>query len=425
MFLWNLRFTFAPPLITTCKKAKMKTISYTLFALLVIGLASCGEDDVQQTTVTAPAEYQFDRNGASTVSFSGQTTRIQMAQELVSAMSDFDQSAESLNEMYANMDAAGNDVAPFSQDELNISTKSVRSKVAASHVLFNTNAVEGSAIKAQLSTWLDAQINEVGVNENVLAEAGVAGQIADGTSTRYISAKGLEYNQAVAKSLIGGLMLDQIVNNYLSATVLDDGDNRAQNDNGITEEAQSYTTMEHKWDEAYGYLFGTADATDILGTIGAGDSFLNKYLGRVNGDDDFSTIAEDIYNAFKLGRAAIVAKDYQLRDEQANILKGLLSQVVGVRAVYYLQQSKLQLDSNKGGAFHGLSEGFGFVYSLRFARAANSTDALFSREEVDGFISTLMGDGANGFWDITPATLDQVSADIASKFDFTLAEAAE
>ena len=407
------------------KSATLKTLQYTLFVFLLIGLASCGDDDTNQTTVTAPAEYQFDRNGASTVSFGGQTTRILMAEELISALSDFDQSTEALNEMYANMDASGNDVSPFSQDELNISTKSVRSKVAASYDLFNTNAVEGAMIKNQLSIWIDAQINEVAVNKNVVAEPGVAGQIADGTGTRYINAKGLEYNQAVAKSLIGGLMLDQIANNYLSTSVLDDGDNRVDNDNELTEEAQSYTTMEHKWDEAYGYLFGTADPSDVLGTIGSGDSFLNKYLGRVNGDSDFSTIAEEIYNAFKLGRAAIVAKDYDLRDEQADRIKTLLSDVIGVRAVYYLQQSKIQLVSNLGGAFHGLSEGYGFIYSLRFARAANSTDALFSREEVDGFISTLMGDGENGFWDITPETLDQVSADIATKFDFTVAQAAE
>ena len=51
--------------------------------------------------------------------------------------------------------------------------------------------------------------------------------------------------------------------------------------------------------------------------------------------------------------------------------------------------------------------------------------AVGSRDEVDGFISTLMGDGTNGFWDITPNTLDQISEDIASKFDFTVAQAAE
>ena len=48
------------------------------------------------------------------------------------------------------------------------------------------------------------------------------------------------------------------------------------------------------------------------------DSFLNKYLSRVEGDSDFAGIAEEIYNAFKLGRAAIVAKDYTTRNVQAD-----------------------------------------------------------------------------------------------------------
>lgn len=404
----------------------MKTIPFALFTCILLVLSSCGKDETAADVVIAPAEYQFERNGSSTVSFSGQTTRILMAEELVSAMSDFEnQSVELLKAMYNNIDDNGDDVSPFSSDVLNISTKSIVSKVAASQDVFNVNVVEGSVIKEQLGAWMEAQVTEVAINRNQLATPGTAGQIADGTSTRYINSKGLEYNQAVAKSLIGGLMLDQIVNNYLSISVLDEGDNQAENDNEITEEAQSYTTMEHKWDEAFGYLFGTADDTDYLGNVGGGDSFLNKYLGRVKGDEDFSTIADDIYNAFKLGRAAIVAKDYELRDEQADILKGLLSDVIGIRAVYYLQQSKIQLDSNRGGAFHGLSEGYGFIYSLRFTRSSSSTDVLFSREEVDGFISTLMGDGSNGFWDITPNTLDQISEDIASKFDFTVAQAAE
>ena len=38
------------------------------------------------------------------------------------------------------------------------------------------------------------------------------------------------------------------------------------------------------------------------------DSFLSKYLDKVEGDSDFAGIADDIYDAFKLGRAAIVAK---------------------------------------------------------------------------------------------------------------------
>ena len=47
----------------------------------------------------------------------------------------------------------------------------------------------------------------------------------------------------------------------------------------------------------------------------------------------------------------------------------------------------------------------------------------FTRFEVEGFLAQLL-DG-NGFWDVTPATLDTISELIAAKFNFTVAEAAE
>lgn len=371
-----------------------------------------------------PANYDFVRDGSSTISFSGQTTRIGMATELIDAMKDFNQTPESLIEMYANETANGGDANPYTNADLNELTKSVKSKVAASADFFSANTAESAEIKADLQSWIEAQVDEVFPNKNELATAGNAGQIADGSSVRYVNAQGLEYNQAVNKSLIGALMVDQIVNNYLSAAVLDAGDNRAQNDAGNPAEGKTYTTMEHKWDEAYGYLFGAStDPSDPLATLGEG-SFLNKYLTRVNNDADFGNIASEIFEAFKLGRAAIVAGDYTVRDNQANIIKEKLSTVVAVRAIFYLQNGKNALASqDMGGAFHDLSEGFGFVYSLRFLRQPNSTDSYFTRSEVDGYISHLTA--GNGFWDLTSETLDQISESIASKFDFTVAQAAQ
>lgn len=394
-----------------------------LLALIIISalLTSCDKDPNPTINVENPVNYEFLRDGNSTVSFSGQTTRISMATELISAMTDFGSNTENLLEMYANQSASGDDVNPFAEANLNESTKSIKSKVAASADFFSTNTAEAAIIKADLESWITAQVNEVFPNSNELASAGVAGQIADGSAVRYVNTQGLEYNQAVAKSLIGALMVDQICNNYLSTAVLDADQNIQENTDGVTGD-NSYTTMEHKWDEAYGYLFGkSTDASDPIATLGE-DSFLNKYLSRVNDDSDFEGIAVDIFEAFKLGRAAIVAGDYDLRDEQAKILKQKISEVIGVRAVYYLQNGKIALENNDmGGAFHDLSEGFGFVYSLRFTRKSDNNSAYFDRAEVDGFINQLTN--GNGFWDLDSNTLDDISEQIAAKFDFTVAEA--
>ncbi len=395
----------------------------SVLSVLALTLMNCSDDE-PIPTVDAPATYAFTRNNQSSVSFSGQTTRIKMATELLGDLKDFDNATkEGLLEMYRNESAEGGDVSPFDDADLNASTKSVKSKVAASKDFFSSNTTEGSSIKADFETWIAGQVDEVFPNEETVASAGTAGQIKDGSSTRYVNAKGLEYDQAIAKGLIGALMADQMLNNYLSTAVLDEGDNRENNDNEVLEADKNYTTMEHKWDEAYGYLYGTsADPANPNATIGSDDSFLNKYLGRVNSDDDFNTIAEDIFNAFKLGRAAIVAKQYGIRDAQAAIIRQKVSEVIAIRAVRYLQDGKATLESNKGGAFHALSEGYGFIYSLRFTRNPLNNEPYFTKAEVDGMLDDLIG-GANGFWSVTGATLDQISSDIAAKFDFTVEQA--
>lgn len=400
----------------------MKKIALSLLITSAL-FTSCSSDDdvnspIDQNPVEAPAAYAFERNGQSTVSYSGQTTRIQMGQEFVSALKNPTLTESQIDAMFAHVEGAND----FSDPDLNASNKNIRSKTAASADYFSANTTDAMAIKADFDSWISAQVNDVFPNWNTMAEAGTAGQIqeAGGGSVRYVNAKGLEYNQAVAKSLIGALMADQILNNYLSTSVLDAGDNRANNDADILADGKNYTTMEHKWDEAFGYLYGLDDAENP--TLGA-DSFLNKYLSRVENDTDYAGIANRVYNAFKLGRAAIVAKNYTVRDAQANIIREDLSKVIAVRAIYYLQQGKLAKNANDfGAAFHDFSEGFGFIYSLQFTRQPNTDMPYFTKNEVDTMISELMQ--GNGFWDVSDETLDTMSQDIADAFGLSLTEAA-
>ena len=392
---------------------------------LAIVLTACSSDDnggeiIEEIQIEAPATYSFTRNGESTVSFSGQTTRILMAEELIDAMKDFDNTTEqSLLDMFAN------DNNPFTNSDLNTSDKSIKSKVAASADFFANTATISAEIRANFESYLTNQIIEVFPNEETAAAPGLPGQIADGSSTRYVNGQGLEYNQAFTKGLIGALMADQALNNYLGTNVLDEGNNISENDADIVAEGKPYTTMEHKWDEAYGYLYGTsANTANPNPTIGDDDSFLNKYIGRVEGDDDFAGIASEIFEAFKLGRAAIVGKNYEVRDAQAQILRQKISEVIGIRAVYYLQQGKNGIEANElGSAFHDLSEGFGFIYSLQFTRKPGTTEPYFTKSEVQGFIDQLLV--GNGFWEVSPATLDAIATEIASRFSFTVEQAKE
>ena len=399
------------------------------FALLAVAagltMSSCSSDDSElpeDNNLVIPENYTFERGNVSTVNYEGQTTRLQMSAEIFSAFNDFENStSESLSNMFANENS------PFSSAALNESSKSVKSKVAASKLYFSANTVESTEIKNDFEAFIEEQMNVVKANKDQLAEPGVAGQIADGSSVRYVNAQGLELNQAFAKSLIGGLVLDQIINNYLSSEVLDEGDNRVNNEDEVVEEGTNYTTMEHKWDEAYGYLYGdpsipVANPNSVLN--GSQDRLLFNYLGEVDADEDFSGLAESNFDAFKKGRAAIVAENYGLRDEQVEIIRENLSKVIAVKAIYYLQTGKAALaEGNFGAAFHDLSEGYGFIYSLRFTNNPATNMPYISKAQLDEYKEQLLT--GNGFWDVTPATLDGISEEIASAFGFTVEEAAE
>jgi hypothetical protein len=217
-----------------------------------------------------------------------------------------------------------------------------------------------------------------------------------------------------------------MLNNYLSPAILDEGSNREDNTNGLTASGANYTTMEHKWDEAYGYLFGgAADGANPLTSLGSDDEFLNKYLGRVANNPDFANIEVDLFNAFKLGRAAIVASNYALRDEQAARIQEKISEIIGIRAVYYLQAGKNAFAANQNGtALHDLSEGYGFIYSLQFTHNPATAQPYFSNAEVNQMLIDLTSEGPNGFWDLSPERLDGLSQNIANRFSFTLAQAA-
>ena len=397
----------------------MKRVILLMLAVSALIFASCSSNEDPINNVTAPPTYKFDRNGNTTVSFSGQTTRIKMATELTSALKDAAKTEVELDKMFAH--AEGD--ADFTNTSLNPSSKNVRSKTAASADFFAANTTDANAIKAKFDSWIKEQVDVVYPNWAVDAVAGTAGKLqeAGGGSTRYINGKGVELNQVFAKGLIGALMTDQILNNYLSTAVLDAGTNKADNDAGTVASGKNYTTMEHKWDEAYGYLYGN-EGSNVESPVLNADSFLNKYLDRVNKDSDFAGIAKEIYDAFKLGRAAIVAKNYTVRNEQAEIIRAKISEVIAVRAVHYLQVGKASWASDKASSFHDLSEGLGFVYSLQFTRKPNSTDSYFTKAEVDGYLNDLLATG-NGLWETTTtATLDAVSNKIAGKFNFTPAQ---
>jgi len=369
---------------------KLKNLLQVVLLSGIVVLSSCKKDSSSNPDPVAPT-YAFAHEGASTVSYGGQTARLNMASELSSALSS-DVTEVMLNDMFMNTNT------PFADSELNASTKNIGGKTANAAeptISASEQAAVTAAIQGWFSTYATDVVPIIGSNADVHpASAGVAGWI----DNRELDGKGLEYDQVIVKTLIGGLCLDQVVNSYLSPTKLN-VDN--------SDRSEGHTAMEHHWDEGFGYVYGKFGPENATGDLSA-DGLLGKYVNKAG----FEAEKEAIFNAFVAGRAAIVAMDYDERDAQAAIIKQNLSKVVAQKAVDYLEGAASDVASLNADYFHGLSEGYGFIVSLQFTNDGNG-NAYMTHQECMDMVAAL--EAGNGLWDRTAEELTGMAAQVREK----------
>ena len=407
---------------------KFQNTIFLSITLFIVSLSSCTKDD--DTVVidpkfnySIPETYTFDRNATTTIDFSGQTSRLLMLDEMgtyfkTAATNGTVADHIFLSEMYMNTNNH------FITEGLNASGKQLKDKTASSKDYFSLYYGGGSITEqTNVRDFFETQFdNADSASQGTTASIGIAGIYLDGTSKRLIATNGLEPQQVFLKGMMGACMMDQVANNYLSLNKLDEATNRIDNTNKVLVTGKSYTTMEHTWDEAYGYIYG-ADNTTITPNV---FKFWSSYINQVNADSDFNTLKTAINLAFRTGRAAIVANDYDTRDAQIAIIKEKIAMVPAVRAVFYLQAGKAKLITDNGAkAFHDLSEGYGFIISLRYTNKPGTNNPYFTKAEIDVML-TSMTSGTNGLWSIDNLSpkLDAISNQIATKFGFTVAQAA-
>ena len=402
--------------------------SYLYIASIAILFSSCSkEDDVQYITETItetvvqyetetitvevqvpivttvqveiPYSYEFARAGKSTVSYSGQTSRLNMADELYAALNTNTFTKAQMLEMF-------NDGTGFADATLNSSGKKMGNKTAGS-------PLASATVKPLFDAMITDFADNVIPNWATDAANGQAGVLTDAARTIHVNAKGHEIDQTFIKGIIGAMNVDQIINNYITPYQLDSGTRTSDNDNNTLSSGKDYTDMEHKWDEGFGYLYGQeADATRLdLGLSPTGNgTTLNKYFKKINASNQVG-IGIQVFDAFRRGRAFIVAKQYDKRDQQAKIIKEELSKVIAYKAVDYINGYMSKIEAgNTADAFHALSEAYGFVMSLQFTNDGTDS-AYFSNSEVNGFL-TLM----DNFWTVQNSDLESIRDQVKAKF---------
>ena len=369
----------------------MKLFNKLLFAsILVLSVSSCAKkgcmdptaanyDSVAEKddgkcdyTYDVPSEYIFtDVDGNSTVSYSGQTARMDMLSEIVSYLKTANNdpsvtlSASDLLAMYDNSYTSWSDTSLVSNG------KQLKSKTA----------LGDAGIQSMFEGWMNA-----------------AAAATPSSNTSYLQdSSGLEWTQVIEKGLMGACFASQMTSNYLAGISSDD--------NTTIEDVKYYTEMEHHWDEAYGYF---TDAPDYP-TNGT-NRFWGKYANKSYLEDNIGS-ATDIATAFRTGRAAIASGNTADALAQAEIIKTETKQMVAGMALHYLNDVKAQVASgiaDQSSINHSMSEALAFIFGIQFI--TDSPD--MSSADVMALISQIEADVA-GFSQNTMsinAVIDQVAA---------------
>ena len=347
--------------------------------------------------IDTPEIYAFTRDGASTVSYSGQTDRLDMLEEMKAYLATGDAggalSADVLLDMFENAGGNGGGHFSFTSD------RQLKNKTFAPDL--DDNLFENLFARA-------AAASQSG--NATTASNGTAGLLTRENSgkTILVDENGREFTQLIEKGLMGAVFYNQIFNVYLTdARVGEDVENVD------LVEGKNYTAREHHWDEAFGYWDPPLDFTSPWPDArGDEDRFWSHYSNVV---DDVAGgqlgTNKIIMDAYTEGRTAIVNNDPPTMDEQRDILYEYHELVAAATAVHYINDTLARLnDGQTGEAFHTLSEAWAFVNALKYSPRRKVT--LEQIEEVQE-----VNFGADGnFWNVTPAGLNTAKATLVAAY---------
>ncbi len=250
----------------------------------------------------------------------------------------------------------------FSPDQLN----------SATSVKLSEKTTEPAIIKG----FVDS-IVAVSKYVDATASKGVAGKIG----SRLFNHSGLEFNQAVAKGMMGSFAMKKIFEHLDKSTTADNS----------TPVGATGTAMEHEWDMAFGYVgipkadYVNRTADTIYAFAGTNPNRPLAIGGYFRERGMYIKAGQKVYDAFIKGRAAIGAKDYVVRDEAIATIKEYVEKALAAAAYNYITAPQTQAEFSA--KFHGLSEGYGFIQALQY-RASSSPLTAANHQKLKDIIET-------------------------------------
>jgi len=321
----------------------LKNVS--LATCLVLTLAACNESDdtddngsnkPDDEKITVPDSYSFTSpfvEGQSGVSYTGQTKRHILIEDLKGAIKELGE--DETQDVKANLDfyfrfdgsssdsvafdyaLSGETLAPGSTYGDISSDKDLVGKIAgkdkATHLLDGQLigwelGMDADPTPEELVDYFIAQL-EAQATDGVTDQITIVGGTNVGIDKVYVSPAGHDYSQLLQKFLLGAVAYSQGTADYMQT------DFSASNDSA--DEGKAYSSLQHKWDEAFGYFgaarnYGNYTDEEISGNGGRVE-FAGSY-NDANGDGSVDIRSEVNFghsvNCGKRDRTAIVATDF-------------------------------------------------------------------------------------------------------------------
>jgi hypothetical protein len=348
------------------------------------------DDGSCEYAIEVPDTYAFtDASGNNTVSYTGQRQRLNMLSEMTTYLKSANTpgtalDAETLLAMYANDGYTWEDSEGL---EMTGSSKQLKNKTVGGLAEY-TDMFEG-----YMTGIADASAATVaGVTDGGAGQAGVVLSTTNPSKQYLQNAQGQEWTQLIEKGLMGACFMYNISSVYLASGKMD-----VNNADPVDPTAgKYYTTMEHHWDEAYGYF---TDAVDYP------DNGTNRFWGKYAfGREGTLSSATKISEAFRLGRAAISNDNMVVRDAQIEVINRELERVAAGTAIHYLNDAITDFgdDALRN---HELSEFKAFLQAAQFIAGTSVTTA-----EVEHLLEDLGED----YYNVTTASITEVRDELAA-----------
>ena len=341
---------------------------------------SCVVEDTP--AYTTPSTYVFtDANGNNTVSYQGQIDRLNQLSEITALMTSGNFgpiAAQDLKDMFENANGNGNGNFSFS------STKQLKDKCFPADVALFESWMDDFAVASQ--------------SHAQTASNGQAGTLTTLTGSTYLfDANGIEHKQFIEKGLMGAVFMHQALNVYFGPSKMDvDNTSAVDPTNG-----KYYTTMEHHFDEAFGY-FGV----DVDFPSSIPNSFWGKYC---NNEDPVINSNSDMMNNFLKGRAAISANVLTDRDAAIQALRREWEDISAYTAISYMEDCLASFGSDQARFLHALAEGYAFAWDLRYAPTETRRMTIAEHD-------ALMALFPDNFWNTTIADLNNIKNALEAKY---------